>query len=187
MRSLLLAATLAAPAAAEPERYALAPDHSQILFQFEHLGYSTTWGLLSNLAGTIVFDPDDPAASSVEVAIPLAAMFTGWEPRDEAFRSAEFLGADENPEATFRSTAIEVTGEDTGRIAGVLALNGVEREVVLEARLNHRGDHPMERVPWIGFDATATLRRSDFDAGRFAPFISDEIEVRISVEARRAD
>jgi polyisoprenoid-binding protein YceI len=186
--ALALAMAMAAPPAhAEPEIYKLDPSHSQIVFSYDHLGYSTTWGMFSGFEGTILFDADDPSRSSVSVAFPLSSMFTGWEARDAEFLGPDFLDAAANQVVTFVSTDVAVTGEDTGRITGDLTLGGVTREVVLDARLNQRAEHPIEDVPWLGFDATTTLRRSDFDAGAFAPFVSDEVSVMISIEAGLAD
>ena len=183
-----LAAALAlAPAAAEAESWVLDPSHSQVLFSYDHLGYSTTWGMFSGFEGTIDFVQDDPAASSVEVSFPVRSMFTGWEERFEHFMSEDFFGADEDDMVTFVSTGIEVTGEETALITGDLTMNGITREVVLDASLNQVGEHPMANEPWAGFDATTTLRRSDWGLGMFAPAVSDEVEVMISIEAAKAD
>ncbi|MGP9820875.1 YceI family protein [Salinarimonas sp. NSM] len=182
----LAAALLAAPVA-QAETYVLDPSHSQILFSYDHLGYSTTWGMFSGFEGTIEFVQDDPAASSVEVSFPVRSMFTGWEGRFTHFMTEDFFGADEDEMVTFVSTGIEVTGENTALITGDLTLNGVTKSVVLDATLNQAGMHPMENKPWAGFDATTTLVRSDYELGMFAPFVSDEVEVRISVEAMQAE
>ncbi|WP_299785556.1 YceI family protein [uncultured Marivita sp.] len=186
-RTLLAAALIAAPLAAqaEPEAYTLDASHSQILFSYNHLGYSTTWGMFSGFEGDIQFDQDDPANSSVTVSFPVRSMFTGWEARFEHFMSDEFFGAGEDDMVTFTSTAIEVTGDSTATITGDLTMNGVTKPVTLDATLNQVGDHPMENKPWAGFDATTTLLRSDFNVGNFAPFVSDEVEVQISIEAMK--
>jgi len=182
--ALASAAVLATPVAAEPERYTLDPSHSQILFSYNHLGFSTTWGMFSGFEGEIMFDEANPANSSVRVSMPVRSMFTGWEARFEHFMSDDFFGAGEDDLVTFTSTAIDVTGETSADITGDLTLNGVTKEVVLEATLNQAGEHPMEGKPWAGFDATTTILRSDFGVGQFAPFVSDEVEVRISIEAQ---
>ncbi|MEE2859449.1 MAG: YceI family protein, partial [Pseudomonadota bacterium] len=75
------------------------------------------------------------------------------------------------------------TGDNTALITGDLTLNGITKEVVLDTVLNQKGNHPMENKPWLGFDATTTLLRSDFDMAMFAPAVSDEVEVAISIEA----
>ncbi len=183
------AATLLAamPALAEPTRYALDSSHSQVIFNYDHLGFSTTYGMFSGFSGEIMFDAEDPAASSVNVSIPVTSMFTGWEQRDGHFMSPDFFdaaaGTQEDNMVTFASTSIEVTGEDTGLITGDLTMNGVTKEVVLDATLNQAGANPMSQVPALGFDATTSILRSDFGVGAFAPAVSDEVQIFISLEA----
>ncbi|MEY1555160.1 YceI family protein [Yoonia sp. R2331] len=182
-----LLALLAAPAVAAPEVYVLDSSHSQIVFSYDHLGYSTNFGMFSGFEGEISFDQEDPAASSVSVSFPVRSMMTGWEARFEHFMSGDFFDASDDEMVTFTSTAIEVTGDNTALITGDLTLNDVTKSVVLDATLNQVGDHPMAEKPWAGFDATTTLLRSDFNVGNFAPFVSDEVEVMISVEAMKAE
>ncbi|MBL4917610.1 YceI family protein [Szabonella alba] len=184
---LALSALLASPALAAPEAWVIDPSHSQIVFSYSHLGYSTNWGMFGGFEGEIAFDQEDPAASSVSVAFPVRSMLTGWEGRFEHFMSADFFGADENDTVSFSSTTIEVTGDNTAMITGDLTMNGITKPVVLDAVMNQLGDHPMENKPWAGFSATTTLLRSDFDMGAFAPFVSDEVEVQLSIEATKAE
>ncbi|MCU0828530.1 MAG: YceI family protein [Tabrizicola sp.] len=182
-----VAALFAAPAFAEAEKYVLDASHSQILFSYNHLGYSTTWGMFSGFNGEIMFDQANPAASSVTVSFPVKTMLTGWQERFDHFMSPDFFGAAEDEMVTFTSTAIEVTGEKTAKITGDLTLNEVTKPVVLDAVLNQVGDHPMAGKPWAGFTATTTLVRSEFNLGEFAPFVGDEVQVQISIEAMKAE
>lgn len=188
MRNLILAAAVAAAplaAFAEPEAYVLDASHSQILFSYDHLGYSTTWGMFSGFEGEIMFDQDAPENSYVTVSFPVRSMFTGWEARFQHFMADDFFGAAEDEMVTFTSTGIEVTGEGSALITGDLTLNGVTNPVVLTTTLNQLGDHPMANQPWAGFNATTTLLRSDYGLGAFAPFVSDEVQVQISIEASK--
>lgn len=192
MKNLIAVAALSlgmttVSAQAAPEAYVLDASHSQIIFSYNHLGYSTTYGMFSGFEGEIMFDQENPSASTVSVSMPVMSMFTGWEARDGHFMSGDFFGAAEGDMVTFTSTAIEVTGENTAMITGDLSMNGVTKSVVLDAKLNQVGEHPMANKPWAGFDATTTLLRSEFGVGNFAPFISDEVEVQISIEAMKAD
>ncbi|MEX0367585.1 YceI family protein [Ruegeria sp. HKCCD8929] len=190
MKTTLLAAALATAASAAlaaPEKYVLDSSHSQVVFTYNHLGFSTTTGMFSGFAGEIMFDQEDPAASSVSVSMPVTSMLTGWEKREEHFMSEDFFGASDGDLVTFTSTGIEVTGENTAKITGDLSMNGVTKAVVLDAKLNQAGEHPMAGKPWAGFDATTTLLRSDFNVGKFAPFVGDEVELKISVEAMKAE
>lgn len=183
----LVAVTLAAPAFAEAESYVLDPSHSQIVFSYNHLGYSTSYGMFGGIEGQIAFDQANPAASSVQVSFPVTTMLTGWQARFDHFMSPDFFGATEDKTVSFKSTAIEVTGEKTAKITGDLTLNGITKSVTLDAALTQAGEHPMEKKPWAGFTGTTTLLRSDYNLGMFAPYVSDEVQVMISVEAMKAD
>ena len=191
MKSLLLAASLAlglaTVAVAEPVEYDLDPSHSQIVFHYSHLGFSTTTGMFSGFNGKIMFDADKPADSSVAVTFPAKSLFTGWDERTAHFLTADFFDAEAAPEISFKSTAIEVTGEKTGKITGDLTINGVTKPVVLEAAMTQMGEHPMAKKPWVGFNATTTVKRTDFDMGQFAPYVSDEVAISISIEAMQAE
>ena len=182
----LVAALTAAPAFAEAEKYVLDPSHSQIVFTYNHLGYSTSTGMFSGFDGEIQFDQADPAASSVTVAFPVKTMLTGWQARFDHLMSPDFFDATDDEMVSFTSTGIEVTDEKTAKITGDLTLNGVTKPVVLDAVMNQVGEHPMAKAPWAGFSATTTLIRSDYNLGQFAPYVSDEVQVQISIEAQKA-
>jgi polyisoprenoid-binding protein YceI len=187
MNRILLAAAFAlgtTPALAAPVTYQLDPSHSQVVFTYNHLGFSTTTGMFSGFEGTIEFDEAEPANSSVTVSMPLMSMMTGWEQRNAHFMSDDLFGAQDGDLVTFTSTGIEVTGENTALITGDLTIKDTTRTVVLDTVMNKKADaHPMNNRPWIGFDATTTLLRSDFGVDMAVPFISDEVELRISIEA----
>jgi polyisoprenoid-binding protein YceI len=189
LRATVLGAALfsASAALAEAEKYMLDASHSQIVFSYDHLGFSTTWGMFSGFEGEIMFDQANPAASSVSVSMPVKSMLTGWEGRFQHFMSKDFFDAADDEMVSFASTGIEVTGESTAKITGDLTLNGVTKPVVLDAVLNKTGDHPMANKPWAGFSATTSVLRSDFGLGMFAPYVSDEVAIQISIEAMKAE
>ncbi|EIE52692.1 hypothetical protein AL036_03395 [Salipiger aestuarii] len=190
MKTMIFAGLLAAvpmTAMAASEAYKLDSSHSQIVFSYNHLGYSTGFGMYSGFAGEIQYDAEDPAASSVEVSFPVNSMITGWDARKDHFMSGEFFDASDDEMVTFTSTSINVTGDSTAEITGDLTLNGVTKSVVLDATLTQAGEHPMEGKPWLGFFATTTLLRSDYEVGAYAPYVSDEVAVEISIEAMPAE
>ena len=189
LRATALGAALfsASAALAQAEKYMLDASHSQIVFSYDHLGFSTPWGMFSGFEGEIMFDQANPAASSVSVSMPVKSMLTGWEGRFQHFMSKDFFDAADDEMVSFASTGIELTGESTAKITGDLTLNGVTKPVVLDAVLNKTGDHPMANKPWAGFSATTSVLRSDFGLGMFAPYVSDEVAIQISIEAMKAE
>lgn len=181
-----LVAALSTPAFAA-ETWKLDPSHSQIVFSYNHLGFSTSYGMFSGFEGQISWDKENPAASSVTVSFPVKTMLTGWQARFDHFMSPDFFAATDDEMVTFASTGIEVTGETTAKISGDLTINGVTKPVVLDAAMTQTMDHPMEGKPWAGFNATTKVLRSDFNVGNFAPFVGDEVAITISVEAMKAE
>ena len=186
MKTILAAALLAAGttfAAAAPQTYTIDPSHAQVIFSYNHLGFSTTYGMFSGFEGTVTLDEEDPSASAIEITIPVDSMITGWDARNDHFLSADFFNVAEAPIATFTSTAVEPTGENTANITGDLTINGVTVETTLEATVNQIGPNPVNQAQTAGLSATTTVLRSDFNLGAFAPAVSDEVELIIEIEA----
>ncbi|WP_050606057.1 YceI family protein [Ruegeria sp. 6PALISEP08] len=180
----------ATTALSESGTYELDPGHSQVLFSYNHIGFSETFGLFSGFSGEIEFDEDDPSGSSVTVSMPVKSMITGWDARLQHFMSDDFFSASDSDMVTFASTSIEVTGDNTANISGDLTMNGVTKPVVLETTLNKSAPYPFgpkEGTPTLGLAATATFVRSEFGLGAFAPAVSDEIELLINIEALKAE
>ena len=67
----LAALLFATPLAAEPVAYDFDKSHTNLAFSYNHLGYSTTYGMFAGFEGEIMFDEEDPANSSVSVAMPV--------------------------------------------------------------------------------------------------------------------
>ena len=170
------------------DAYEFDASHSQIIFSYNHLGFSTTYGMFSGFDGKAMLDMDDISKSSVSLEINVGdLLMTGWEGRDGHFKSADFFNVENFPIATFTSTSVEPTGEKTAKITGDLTILDQTKSIVLDAKLNQVGKHPQSQKDWAGFDASVTLIRSDFNLGKFAPFVSDEVDVKISVEMGKAE
>ena len=176
----LLGSTLAAQAA--PVTYQLDPNHTMVLFSWSHFGYSNPTADIGIASGTLVFDEQDPAKSSVEVSMPLAKLDTHVAALDEHLKEADFLNAAKYPVMTFKSTSVVPEGDRHFKVTGNLTVHGVTQPVTLEATLNRVGPHPMSKAPSIGFDATTTIKRSAFGVGAYVPMVGDELSVRITTE-----
>jgi polyisoprenoid-binding protein YceI len=183
LASLLALATFSAQAA---ESYAIDPTHTQVEFTYSHFGFSNITGRFDTVESEFLFDPQDPTQSSVKVTIPMASLSTGVEKLDTHLLSADFFDAEKYPTATFTSTGVTAAGEGRLQVAGDLSIHGVTRPVVLDVTINKIGEHPMAKTPAAGFDARTTIKRSDFGVGNYAPAVSDEVLIEITVESRLA-
>lgn len=184
--TLLTAATAPAAAIAAPVTYQLDPTHTDVLFTWNHNGFSFPTGRAAISSGTLTYDAAKPTASQVQVELPLAELATHVPKLDEIVKSDKLFDAAKFPQATFRSTSVSTQGSGRLKITGDLTLHGVTRPVVLDATLNKLGEHPSRKVPTIGFNATAVIRRSEFGLDAFLPNIADEVQLRITTEAQGA-
>lgn len=185
--TLALGAVLAcglgfSPVQAAPLHFTLESPHTQIIFNVSHLGFSHSYGKFTGYSGHITFDPEAPAASSVEVSIDAKSLELNDAKWNEHVRGADFIDAEKFPAITFKSTKIDVTGEKTANITGDLTLHGVTKPVVLAATLNKLDKHPMSGKNVAGFSATASLKRSDFGISYGLPNVGDEVNIIIEVE-----
>lgn len=185
LKYLVLAGLLGAAVSvqAAPVTYKLDPHHTMVLFSWNHFGYSNPTADLGLGDGTLVFDEQHPAQSSVEVTLPLADLDTHVPALDEHLKKPDFLDAGKYPTVTFKSTKVQPLGGHKFKVTGDLTVHGVTRPVVLAATLNKIGPHPMSKAQSIGFDATASIKRSDFGVGAYVPSVSDEITIHITTEA----
>ncbi|EFL88355.1 YceI family protein [Ahrensia sp. R2A130] len=188
MKRILLAASIAlatATSAFAADSYKIDPSHAQAVFSYNHLGFSTTYGMFSGFTGTATLDTENLANSSVQVEMKLEDMLTGWQGRDDHFKSPDFFNAGKFPVVTFTSTSVEPTGDKTAKITGDLKILGQTKSVTLDATVNKVGTNPINQKGWAGFDATTTLKRTDWGLGKFAPNVSDEVEIIISAELEK--
>ncbi|WP_289036030.1 YceI family protein [uncultured Roseibium sp.] len=184
--SALAFSLLAGAAVAEPVAYDFDKSHANLAFSYNHLGYSTTEGRFGEWEGTLLIDQDAPANSSIEFVIDVNSLDTFWADRDKHFLSADFFEAEKFPKASFKSTSVEKTGENTLKVTGDLTIKDVTKPAVLDVTVTTIGDHPMAKKPAAGFAVTSTIKRSDYGMDKFVPYVGDEITVTFHAETLKA-
>ncbi len=188
MRSALMviaALLLMGRYAAAEEIYNFDKNHTEIRFTWSHFGISRQGATFLDYDGSLVYDPADPTKSSLELTIKTPSIFSRVAKFDEHLKSADFFDVAKFPTITFKTTKIEKTGENTGKITGDLTIKGITKPVTLDAKLNFSGQHPISKLPTLGFSASTTVKRSDFDLGKFAPAVSDEVLIQIETEMNK--
>jgi len=185
--SLGLAAAIASSVTlAAPVDYKIDPTHTATVFSWNHFGFSTPSANFTDIQGTIKVDNAKPSNSSVEVTIPLSSVNTNVVALDKEFQEEAWFNAAKYPNITFKSTKVETKDKKHFKITGDLTVKGVTKPVVLDAVLNKQGEHPMAKVPAIGFNATTSFNRSAFGIGNYVPNVGDKITVNITTEATAA-
>ncbi|MDC4507200.1 YceI family protein [Acinetobacter baumannii] len=171
---------------AAPVDYKIDPTHTATVFSWNHFGFSTPSANFSDIQGVIKIDNAKPANSSVNVTIPLSSVNTNVPALDKEFQEEAWFNAAKYPNITFKSTKVETKDKKHFKITGDLTVKGITKPVVLDAVLNKQGEHPMAKVPAIGFNATTSFNRSDFGLGNYVPNVGDKITVNITTEATAA-
>ena len=178
----------AAPAPGQPPSpqsgtYKVEPNHTMVVFSVNHHGFTTYYGRFTNASGSLKLDSGNPAASTVEVSVPVAGEITPSPALNQRIMGTQLLDAARYPAMNFHSTRIVRTGAKTADITGDLTIHGVTRPVTLKAILHGFGVQPMEHdTVVVGFDATGEIKRSDFGVGFGVPIVSDEVELILSAQ-----
>jgi len=168
------------PARVQAGRYTVDTDHTQVAFTVNHLGFNSYYGIFGGATGELTLDPARPTAAAVTITIPIDKIATTSEALNTHLKGADFFDTARFPTATFRSTAVEASG-NRARITGNLTLKGVTKPVVLDAQFTGAGPHPMNRKLQVGFEATTTVKRSDFGISYGIPLVTDDVPLRITV------
>jgi polyisoprenoid-binding protein YceI len=167
--------------------YTFEARHTEGVVRWSHLGFANPTAQFSQVVGTLTFDAADPTRASVTATITLANMTSGVPDLDDNFHSTDFFDTAKFPTATFTSTKV-ARGEAPHKfvVTGNLTVHGVTRPVTLDVTLNKIGLDVRNNLPSIGFDATTTLKRSDFGLGLYVPQVSDDVSVHLTVQADEA-
>lgn len=158
--------------------------HQFITFKISHLGYSWLYGRFNDFDGEFVYDAENPANSSVEVAVDTSSVDSNHAERDKHLRSEDFLYVDEFPEATFKSKRVVVDEEGEADIIGDLTLRGVTKEITLDVEMLGHGDDPWGGYR-MGFEAETEFKLTDFGIPMDLGKASETVEMIISVEGIR--
>lgn len=167
--------------------YVLDPAHGKITWSLSHLGYSTYYGQITDVAAKASLDPKEPAKSRLTVTVGTASVSGLNEKLDQHLKTPDFFDAAQFPTATFASTSVEPTSPTTARIVGDLTLRGVTKQIALDATFNQAGISPVDKKYTVGFDGRTVLKRSDFGINGFLPILGDEVTLRLEGEFKAAE
>lgn len=178
--SALCAYSMAASAA--PETFAIEPNHTAARFEYNHLGYSNQLHRFDKTSGKIVFDRA-AQTGSVDVSIDATSVNTGYALFNQHIQGEDYFSTARYPTITFKSTKVVFDAGKPVTVEGDLTIKGVTRAVTLTVTSFQSMPHPMFKKDALGANALARVKRSEFNMGKSAPYISDEVTLSIAVEA----
>ncbi|MDN6041792.1 YceI family protein [Acetobacter orientalis] len=165
---------------AQSGTYALEPTHTQVVFSLLHFGFTPYYGLFSEASGTLKLDTAHPATSSLNVTIPVSSVQTTSSKLTDELKGADWFDAAHYPTATFVSSKVEPDGKGGATITGSFTLHGITKPLTLHAQYVGSGTNPMDKAYTVGFKATGTLKRSDYDVKKYVPLVGDDVTLTLS-------
>jgi polyisoprenoid-binding protein YceI len=178
----LVFASLASSVFAAPETFNLDQGHTAPRFEYSHFGYSNQLHSFDKTTGKIVFDRE-AKTGSVDIVIDAKSVNTGFPLFNEHIQGEDFFNTAKYPTITFKSTSVKFEGDKPVSVEGSLTIKGVTKPVTLTVTSFQAMPHPMLKKDAIGANAVTKIKRSDFNMGKYAPYVSDDVTLSIAVEA----
>jgi len=180
--TLMIAASFTSVAYAAPETYNLEPTHSMPRFEYSHLGYSQQLSRFDTISGTITIDRT-AKTGSVDVTIDANSVDSGYATFNGHLKGEDFFDTAKYPTITFKSTSVKFEGDKVASVDGNLTVKGITKPVTLTVNSFLCMPHPMVKKDACGVTATTKVKRTDFNMGKYAPYVSDEVTLTLPVEA----
>ncbi len=185
MKKLAIAlalASLSAAAFAAPVTFDIDTTHTAPRFEYNHFGYSNQLHSFDKTSGKIVLD-SAARTGSVNLTIDAKSVNTGYPLFNEHIQDKDFFDTAEYPTITFKSTGVKFEGDKPVAVEGKLTIKGVTRPVTLTVTSFQEMLNPILKRDAIGANAVAKIKRTDFNMGKYAPYVSDDVSLIIAVEA----
>ena len=180
--TLALSAAVVAPAFAAPVSYGVEANHTFPRFSYTHLGFTTQQSRFDKTTGTVVYDKEG-RTGSVNITIETNSVSTGSTLFNQHIQAEDFLDTAKYPTVTFKSTKVNFDGDKPVSIEGDLTMKGITKRVTLTVTRFLAAPHPIQKKDTIGADAYTIVKRTDFNMGKYAPAVSDEVRIDIAIEA----
>lgn len=153
-------------------------EESSVKFRIKNFGFNTVTGAFKGLQGSIRFNPENLAASSIDVTIDAKTVNTGINLRDNHLRKEEYFDVKNHPVIRFVSTRITPSSKaGTLFIFGKLTVKNVTREISFPFSVaTQEGGYQ--------FTGEFKINRIDFGVGESSS-VSDNLTVILKVVARK--
>ena len=170
------------------KRWSIDSDHAVARFSVRHFMIANVEGIFTKTTGVIQFDPPGLTQLSVEAEIEVRSLTTGHRERDEHLLSPDYFEAGKYPKIFFKSTRVEATGENRGKITGDLTIRGIRKPITLDFDFFGPVKSPFSGITCVGFSATGKVNREDYGMTSNIPMeggvvVGRDVLIHIEVEA----
>jgi polyisoprenoid-binding protein YceI len=186
VQALTLALLLPTLAAAEAAAYKVNAPHSGVTFTIRHF-VSEVEGRFKDFAGTIKYDKDNPANSSVQFTVQTASINTDNADRDKHLSSPDFFDVAKFPTISFTSTGVKAKDAKTLDVTGDFTMKGVTKRITIPVTVQGAMKTPQGEK--AGFRTTFSVNRMDYGVSwnraveGGGAMLGDNVDISVRVEA----
>ncbi len=149
-------------------------------------------GTANGVSGTVTVDPENPGTATGKIVVATKSLTVPNSMMQEHLLGEKWLNEKANPEITFEIKKIsDIEKEGTkgeAEVTGTFTLNGVSKEITVEAKVSYLPGKLSARMPGKEGDLLVIrsefkIKRSDYNiqAGQNTDKVSDEIELELSI------
>lgn len=172
-----------APALAqEATTHVLSKQYGSVLFRvlFQETLYML--GRFDDYSGSLDLPEGDLAQARLEATVNMASLnMADGDVSELLVSSSAWFNSSLYPQAVFKSTAVEVSGENEAVFSGELTFMGQTRPWTLNARFFGGSDGQLEGGS-VGMQAQGSFKRSDFGLDQYMNMAADEVSIEVNVK-----
>ena len=166
------------------ELFTLDSDHTFVYFEYNHFGFSHQTSRFDGVSGEVKFN-FKAKTGSINIQIDMKSASTGSELFNAHIQGEDFFDGAKYPISTFVSEKLEFEGEKLVAVHGVLTIKDISERITLDLVNFQHGKHPVSGKEYCGANAVVLVKRSDFNMGKYAPQISDDVVIKVAIEASK--
>lgn len=170
------------PAQMPAGTYVVEPSHTHLIFFISHLGFSHYTGQFTDISGKLEYQPQALTQSKASIVINADSVEVNSDKLTDELKGDKFFNTAQYKNIKFVSTSLQAVDKTKGKLTGDLTFMGVTKPVILDVTFNGGGQNPISKQPVLGFDATGTIKRSDFGLKTYLPMVGDDVRLDISAE-----
>jgi len=181
----LLVVSLAVVAPARAASYTVDPVHTSAVFRIKHFNTAFFYGRFDKISGSLEWDDANPDGGKFDIAIAADSIHTGNEMREKHLKGPDFFDVGQHPTIRFVSTSVK-KNDDAGSytLEGNLTLHGQTKPVTATLTMTGTGKGRAGE-DLIGFEATFTIKRSEFGMNYMLNGLSDDVQLMVGIEAKK--
>jgi polyisoprenoid-binding protein YceI len=180
--ALFIAAGFAMSATAAPETFNIDSSHSFPRFEYSHFGYSNQQDRFDKMTGKIVLDRA-AKTGSVNIVIDTTSVDTGFSVFNNHIQGEDYFDTKRYPTINFTSTKFNFSGDKLATVDGNVTIKGITKPVTLEVTSFQCMEHPLLKKDACGANAVAHIKRTEFNAGKYVPYVGDDVTLTFTIEA----